>query len=72
LLLSSTLGITAAAVPDVVVQAQTIQVSKPLPPPQYIPDHDFDTRHIALDLHFDWNKEQLLGRENAHLCSTCH
>src|SRR5262249_53693109 len=37
--------------------------AKPLPPTQYIPDHDFDTRHIALDLKFDWDKEQLLGIE---------
>src|SRR4029079_2497572 len=34
-----------------------------LPPPQYIPDHNFDTHHIALDLRFDWEKQQLLGSE---------
>jgi aminopeptidase N len=44
-------------------QQQNPTVSRPLPPTQYIPDRDFDTRHIALDLRFDWNKEQLLGRE---------
>jgi len=42
---------------------QTLRSQKALPPTQYIPDHDFDTRHIALDLHFDWEKQQLLGRE---------
>src|SRR6476646_9591908 len=63
LFLSSALSITATAAPDGTIQALAIQVSKPLPPAQYIPDHDFDTRHIALDLRFDWDKEQLLGRE---------
>jgi len=63
LLLLSALGITATAAPDGTPQALSIQVSKPLPPTQYIPDHDFDTRHIALDLRFDWDKQQLLGRE---------
>jgi aminopeptidase N len=63
LLLSSALSITGTAAPEGTIQALTIQVSKPLPPPQYIPDHDFDTRHIALDLRFDWDKQQLFGRE---------
>lgn len=44
-------------------QVQTIQQSRPLPPTRYIPDHDFDTRHIALDLRFDWEHEQLVGVE---------
>ncbi len=42
---------------------QTIQQSRPFPPTQYIPDHDFDTRHVALDLRFDWEREQLIGTE---------
>jgi aminopeptidase N len=43
-------------------QAQIQQrVVRPLPPIQYIPSHDFDTRHIALNLHFDWEREQLMG-----------
>ena len=42
---------------------QQVRVSRPLPPSRYIPDHDFDTRHIALDLRFDWEKEQVWGRE---------
>ena len=42
---------------------QTVQQSRSLPPVQYIPDHDFDTRHIALDLRFDWDHEQLNGVE---------
>ena len=42
---------------------QTPQQSRPFPPTQYIPDHDFDTRHVALDLRFDWEREQLIGKE---------
>jgi aminopeptidase N len=33
------------------------------PPPQYIPSHDYDTRNITLDLHFDWDKEQAIASE---------
>lgn len=43
--------------------SQTARPARPFPPTQYIPDHDFDTRHIALDLRFDWDKEQMFGRE---------
>src|SRR3954467_10536519 len=32
-----------------------------LPLTQYVPSRDFDTLHIALDLRFDWNKEQTIG-----------
>lgn len=42
---------------------QTPQQPRPFPPAQYIPDHDFDTRHVALDLRFDWEREQLIGTE---------
>lgn len=42
---------------------QTPQTPRSLPPTQYIPNHDFDMRHIALNLKFDWEKEQLLGTE---------
>ncbi|MCU1267158.1 MAG: Aminopeptidase [Acidobacteria bacterium] len=34
---------------------------RPLPPTQYIPSHDYDTTHIALTLHFDWEREQTAG-----------
>ena len=34
---------------------------KLLPPTQYIPSHDYDTKHIALNLHFDWEREQTIG-----------
>lgn len=42
---------------------QQQRVPRPFPPTQYIPDHDFDTRHIALNLHFDWALEQAIGTE---------
>jgi aminopeptidase N len=44
-------------------QAQTAQPSQiPGPPPaQYIPNRDYDTHHIKLDLRFDWEREQALG-----------
>src|SRR6185369_12701784 len=52
----------ARSAPDAPAQQQ-IRTSRPFPQTRYIPDHDFDTRHIALDLRFDWDKQQLLGRE---------
>jgi aminopeptidase N len=44
-------------------QTQTAQPSQSpgLPPAQYIPSRDYDTRHIKLDLRFDWEREQALG-----------
>ena len=63
LLISSSGALTAKSTPDALLKQQTTQTSKALPPTRYIPDHDFDTRHIALDLRFDWEKEQLWGRE---------
>jgi len=49
--------------PDFDKALQTPQQPRPFPPTQYIPDHDFDTRHVALDLRFDWEHEQLIGIE---------
>jgi aminopeptidase N len=34
---------------------------KKLPPANYIRSRDYDMRHIALDLKFDWEKEQTFG-----------
>ena len=61
-LIFSSFTSTARSAPDALA-VQQIRATRPLPQTRYIPDHDFDTRHIALDLHFDWSKEQLLGRE---------
>ena len=35
--------------------------ARPIPPPQYIPPHDYDQRNIKLDLRFDWEREQAIG-----------
>jgi aminopeptidase N len=51
------------AIPDLDKTFQTAQQPRPFPPTQYIRDHDFDTRHVALDLRFDWEREQLIGVE---------
>ena len=32
-----------------------------IPPPQYIPAHDYDQRNIKLNLRFDWEREQAIG-----------
>jgi aminopeptidase N len=58
-LLQNAFGRTA---PDL-NRTQTPRVPHPFPPARYIPDHDFDTRHVALDLRFDWEHEQLIGVE---------
>ncbi|HKB64710.1 MAG TPA: M1 family aminopeptidase [Pyrinomonadaceae bacterium] len=42
---------------------QTAQQPHLLPPTQYIPDRNFDTRHVALDIRFDWEHEELRGVE---------
>lgn len=44
-------------------QPTPARIPRPLPPTQYIPDHNFDTRHIALNLRFDWEREQAIGTE---------
>lgn len=41
--------------------------ARPFPPTQYVPSHDFDTRHISLDLHFDWERQQAIGKETITL-----
>ena len=40
--------------------SQTLR-ARPLPPTQYIPSHDYDMRHIKLNLRFDWEREQARG-----------
>jgi len=40
------------------------------PPPQYIPEHDYDQRNIKLDLRFDWEREQAIGTATITLAPT--
>ncbi|HYO92663.1 MAG TPA: hypothetical protein VEQ40_13560, partial [Pyrinomonadaceae bacterium] len=42
-------------------QAQQVSSRAQLPPTQYIPSRNYDTRHITLNLRFNWDKEQALG-----------
>lgn len=49
------------AAPTQTPQVVSEPARRPLPPRQYIPAHDYDTRHIKLDLRFDWTKEQAIG-----------
>src|SRR5436305_7553458 len=35
-----------------------------IPPRQLIPERNFDTQHIKLDLRFDWEREQTVGTES--------
>jgi aminopeptidase N len=35
--------------------------TRPLPPIQYVPARNYDTKHIALNLSFDWEREQAMG-----------
>lgn len=51
------------AAPDFNETRQAPRVPRPFPETQYIPNHDFDTIHVALDLRFDWEREQVIGTE---------
>ncbi|HXD34635.1 MAG TPA: M1 family aminopeptidase [Pyrinomonadaceae bacterium] len=51
-------GVSAFAQGQVQVQQRLI---RPLPPTRYIRSHDYDTKHVALNLRFDWEKEQAIG-----------
>jgi aminopeptidase N len=53
----------AHSAPDFNQSGQNAGPAGPFPPPQYVPSHDYDVKHIALDLHFDWQQEQALGTE---------
>ncbi|HXM35154.1 MAG TPA: hypothetical protein VN920_08205, partial [Pyrinomonadaceae bacterium] len=41
--------------------------ARPFPQTQYVPSHDFDTRHVLLNLHFNWEQEQAIGTETITL-----
>ncbi len=54
------LALTVCAPASVFAQAGA-QSGQALPPAQYYPSHDYDQQHIALDLRFDWEREQAVG-----------
>ncbi len=57
------LALAFCATPFALAQsgAQTQQAQPKLPPRQYLPNRNYDTQHIKLDLRFDWEREQALG-----------
>src|SRR5437870_6100434 len=61
------------ATPSPVLAPIPVQVRMPrgvIPPPQYIPEHDYDQRNIKLDLRFDWEREQATGSATITLAPT--
>jgi aminopeptidase N len=42
-------------------QPQARRAGQQIPPPQYIPPHDYDQLNIKLDLRFDWDQEEAIG-----------
>ena len=61
------LSLLLALMPTALVRAQAAPGSvpqtnaPPLPPARGVPAHDYDLRHVKLDLRFDWAREQALG-----------
>ena len=55
----------ALSAPSLLISAQMARMRQPeaqtLPPARYIPSRNYDTRHIKLDLRFDWEREQAYG-----------
>lgn len=54
-------SISAARPMNELVWQETPKEVKKLPPVHYVRSRDFDLQHIALNLRFDWEKEQTYG-----------
>jgi len=63
-------NIAAAQQPQPTATPVARRVTRPFPPPQYIPPHDYDQRNIKLDLRFDWEQEQAIGAATITLAPT--
>src|SRR5882672_802848 len=63
LIFSVSLGALGNPTPEHSHAQQISRAPRPFPSAKYIPDHDYDTRHIALDLRFDWDQEQAIATE---------
>ena len=61
LLLCVLTGFGQAQTPTPTPQPLPRASSRPMPPAQYIPPHNYDQRNIKLDLRFDWDQEQAIG-----------
>src|SRR6266516_2910627 len=59
--------LVALLAPVQLLAIQQQQGPRPLPPPRYIPSHDYDTQNIKIELRFDWEHEQALGTETISL-----
>ena len=64
------LALTLCQPTALLAQRRQQQGSRELPAPRYIPNHDFDTQNIKLDLRFDWEQQQALGTETITLSSS--
>jgi len=64
-LISLCLVLLLAQWQTITISAQTNSASASqthtLPPPHIVPAHNYDLRHVKLDLRFDWEREQALG-----------
>lgn len=60
-LIGTLLVVSSLLLINVVTFAQARRVGRPLPPPQYIPPHNYDQRNIKLNLRFDWEQEQAIA-----------
>ena len=63
LILSFSSGLSGKPAPAYSPSQQQPRPSRPFPSAKYIPDHDFDTLHISLNLTFDWEKEEATATE---------
>ncbi len=52
---------SATTTPDALPTPSTPTAKPSLPATRYIPSHDYDVRHLKLDLRFDWEREQARG-----------
>src|ERR1044072_3366882 len=64
------LALNVAAQTSTPTPSPTPRRTRPIPPAQYIPPHDYDQRNIKLDLRFDFAKEQAIGTETITLAPT--
>jgi aminopeptidase N len=60
-LLFTPIGLGQAQTPTPSPTSLPRAATRPFPPPQYIPPHNYDQRNIKLDLRFDWEQEQAIG-----------
>ncbi len=60
-------AINAQSTPPPPPPPMKIQERKLLPPVNYVRSRDVDIKHLAIDLRFDWDKEQVIGSTTVNL-----